>query len=59
MSDPDDIPINHPLRPAVVVRPIRYHVHPLYGRPHELDGAPCWCAPTVTADGICIHRDPN
>ena len=49
MTD-DELPINHPLRPSVVVTPIRYHVHPRYGRAHVIDGGPCWCAPAVSDD---------
>ena len=47
------------LSAAVSASSARYHVHPLYGPEHVTDGAPCWCAPTTDADGICIHREPN
>ena len=38
---------------------VHLHVHPTHGRAHVTDGAPCWCRPTVTDDGIAVHREEN
>lgn len=42
--------------------PARLHIFPNYGRPHETDGAPCWCRTREELEGdtvLIIHEEPG